>query len=96
VTARDFDALTSAVRQSRVVIYELSHLPIFLSELERLWKMTDLYTAQHVMPPAQRVIKDHRGIVEALAAGNLAAARKLLLGLRQLNDQVIVGLPRKH
>jgi DNA-binding GntR family transcriptional regulator len=94
VTARDFDALTSAVRQSRVVIYELSHLPIFLSELQRLWKMTDLYTAQHMMPPAQRVIKDHRGIVASLAAGDLATARKLLLGLRQLNDRVIVGLPR--
>jgi DNA-binding GntR family transcriptional regulator len=94
VAARDFEALTNAVRQSRVVIYGLSHLPIFLAELERLWKMTDLYTAQHVMPPGQRVIKDHRGILEALEAGNLARARRLLLGLRQLNDQVIIGLPR--
>jgi DNA-binding GntR family transcriptional regulator len=94
VAASDFDALTSAVRQSRIVIYELSHRPIFLAELERLWKVTDLYTAQHVLPPAQRVIKDHRGIVEALEAGNLTRARKLLLGLRQLNEQVIVGLPR--
>jgi DNA-binding GntR family transcriptional regulator len=94
VAARDFDALTSAVRQSRVVIYKLSRLPIFLSELERLWKMTDLYTAQHVMPPGQRVIKDHRGIIDALETANLPRAKKLLLGLRQLNDQVIVGLQR--
>jgi DNA-binding GntR family transcriptional regulator len=94
IEIRDFDALTSAVRQFRLVLYELSHLPIFLGELERLWKMTDLYAAQHVMPPAQRVIKDHRGIVEALQAGNIARVRKLLLGLRQLNDQVVVGLPR--
>jgi DNA-binding GntR family transcriptional regulator len=94
VAARNFEALTSAVRQSRVVIYELSQRPVFLSELERLWKMTDLYIVQHVMPPAQRVIRDHRGIIEALATGNLPRAKKLLLGLRQLNDQVIVGLPR--
>jgi DNA-binding GntR family transcriptional regulator len=56
--------------------------------------MTDLYTAQHVMPPGQRVIKDHRGILDALETGNLPRAKKLLLGLRQLNDQVIVGLQR--
>jgi DNA-binding GntR family transcriptional regulator len=93
VAAHNFEALTSAVRRFRIVIYELSQRPIFLSELERLWKMTDLYIVQHMMPPDQRVIKDHRGIIEALAAGNLPRARKLLLGLRQLNGQVIVGLP---
>jgi DNA-binding GntR family transcriptional regulator len=94
IESRDFDALTDAVRQFRVVIYELSNLPIFLEELQRLWKRTDLYTAQHVLPPGQRVIKDHRAIVEAMESGNLARARKLLLGLRQLNDQVVIGLPR--
>jgi DNA-binding GntR family transcriptional regulator len=94
IDAHDFDALTSAVRQFRVVIYKLSNLPIFLGELERLWQMTDLYTAQHVLPPGQRVIRDHRAIVEALQADNMPRVRKLLLGLRQLNDQVVVGLPR--
>ena len=63
--ARDFDALTGAVRQFRVVIYELSNLPIFLKELQRLWKRTDLYSAQHVLPsgPAghQGSPRDHRG-----------------------------------
>jgi DNA-binding GntR family transcriptional regulator len=92
--ARDFDALTGAVRQFRVVIYELSNLPIFLKELQRLWKRTDLYSAQHVLPSAQRVIRDHRAIIEAMEAGHLARVRKLLLGLRELNDQVVVGLPR--
>jgi DNA-binding GntR family transcriptional regulator len=92
--ARDFDALTGAVRQFRVVIYELSNLPIFLEELQRLWKRTDLYSAQHVLPSAQRVIRDHRAIIEAMEAGHLARVRKLLLGLREVNDQVVVGLPR--
>jgi DNA-binding GntR family transcriptional regulator len=94
IDSRDFEALTAAVRQFRAVIYELSNLPIFLEELQRLWKRTDLYSAQHVLPPAQRVIRDHRAIIEAMEAGNLARVRKLLLGLRQLTDQVVVGLPR--
>jgi DNA-binding GntR family transcriptional regulator len=94
IDADDFTSLTSAYREFHVELYGLSGLPVFLSEVERLWKMTDSYNAMHTLPPdiAKRIVRDHSQIIRALKAGNLVRAREIVAAQPQVNEHV-VGLP---
>jgi DNA-binding GntR family transcriptional regulator len=95
IDADDFTSLTSAYREFHVELYRLSGLPVFLSEVERLWKMTDSYNAMHTLPPdiAKRIVRDHLQIIKALKAGNLVRAREIVAAQPQVNEHVVVGLP---
>jgi DNA-binding GntR family transcriptional regulator len=91
----DFNALTVAYRHFHEEMFRLSGLHIFLTEVQRLWMMTDSYNAAHALPPAtaQRILRDHRQILRALRAGNLDRVRTIVDALPQINEQVIVGFP---
>jgi DNA-binding GntR family transcriptional regulator len=89
----DFTALTAAYRQFHEEMFRFSGLNIFLREVQRLWMMTDSYNAVHALPPAaaQRILRDHRQILQSLRAGNLDRVRAIVDALPQINEQVIVG-----
>lgn len=95
VEAKDFPGMTLAHRAFFQEMYRLAQLPIFLGEVERLWAMTDGYTAMHRMPDdvAQRMLNDHRSILKALAAGRLARAKEIARTFPEITEQVVVGLP---
>jgi DNA-binding GntR family transcriptional regulator len=96
VNSDDFPSVTSAYREFHVELYKLSGLTVFLSEVQRLWKMTDSYNAMHTLPAdiGKRVIRDHAQIIKALKAGNLTRAREIVAAQPQINEHVVVGLPR--
>jgi DNA-binding GntR family transcriptional regulator len=91
----DFTGLTAAYREFHEEMFRLSGRKIFLSEVQRLWMMTDSYNAVHALPPAtaQRILRDHRQILKSLRAGNLDRVRAIVDALPQINEQVIVGFP---
>jgi DNA-binding GntR family transcriptional regulator len=95
IAADDFTSLTAAYREFHVELYGLSGLKVFLSEVQRLWQMTDSYNAMHALPPdiAKRIIRDHSQIIKALKVGNVTRARKIVAAQPQINEHVVIGLP---
>jgi DNA-binding GntR family transcriptional regulator len=94
-TEGDFDQLMVAYRAFHKVYLGLSAMPIFLSEVQRLWNMTDSYNAVHTLPPAiaRRIIRDHRAILRALRADDLPKMREIAAQMPQIYEHVVVGLP---
>jgi DNA-binding GntR family transcriptional regulator len=87
-----------AYRAFQAVYLGLSGLSIFLSEVQRLWNMSDSYNAIHTLPPAvaKRIIRDHKAIVRALRTGDLDKMREVVAQTPQINEHVVVGLPTWH
>lgn len=94
----DFGRLMVAYRAFQTVYLGLSGLSIFLSEVQRLWNMSDTYNAIHTLPPAvaKRIIRDHKAIVRALRMGDLDKMREVVAQTPQINEHVVVGLPTWH
>lgn len=96
VETRDFNLLTTSYREFHEDLFRHCGRPVFLREVQRLWKMTDSYNAAHALPAntGQRIVGDHREIMRSLRAGDLDRVREVSAGLWQVNEQVIVGFPK--
>ena len=74
------EEMIAADRRLHFTLYAASEMPRLVGLLRMLWDSTDRYRAQYYMDPQQRerVLREHRALIDAVAAGDVDEAIRQL------------------
>jgi DNA-binding GntR family transcriptional regulator len=83
-----------ANRDFHFAIFELSPLDLFTREVRRLWQLSEGYRATYLWMPdtRDRVLTEHRAIIDALRDFDQKRVAKLSASHRRASEDVVVGL----
>jgi DNA-binding GntR family transcriptional regulator len=88
--------LLQANRQFHFGIFALSSLDLVIRQVERLWHMSESYRAAYLWLPAaqQRIIVEHKALVDALEAGDVEGLIRVADGHRSAAEASVLALLR--